>query len=231
MQRLGLTLLMVLLPLVAASLGLGGYLNYASVRNSYLEMVGERLETVAHRIAGDAQIALSMGMPLGGQDALERTLVRERDADSDLASVDVVSNTGLVLFSSDPSRKGNQDVPDVSLAERRTADIVSPFETVDGTVVVRASREAIDGALNRLGRQILITVVIATIASALAVALVVTVAVRTLYGRLMDRRRTSAGRAVPAEMLEVIDAVDAAHRSIAERLAKGAKSAGSHASL
>ncbi|MCF3935669.1 hypothetical protein L1787_19940 [Acuticoccus sp. M5D2P5] len=232
MRRLGLTLLLVLLPLIAASLLLGGYLNYASVRNTYLEMVGHRMETVARRIASDAQMALSMGLPLAGQDALERALVRESEADPDLASVDVVSSTGRILFSSDESRRGIDDAPDRAIAERRTVPIISAFETAEGTVVVRARRSAIDAALTRLEGTIGVAVGLALAIAALAVALVVLLAVRILYRRLTERGETSAGRAVPAEMLAVVDEVDEAHRAIAARLAAtGAERTSAHASL
>lgn len=216
--KLSLTLLFVLLPLVAASLTLGAYLNYASVRNTYIAMVGDRMTTLARRIAGDAQVALSMGLPLHGQDPLERTLVRERQADRQLASIDIVSAEGEVLFSSDSVRRGIRDRPDPALAERRSVPIVSAFDTVEGAVLVRVSREALDRGLVRLWSGITTAVLAALALGGLAVVALAVGASRMLSGRLTERRRTSSGRSVPLETVALFDALDEAHRHIAARL-------------
>ncbi|MBJ3776343.1 cache domain-containing protein [Acuticoccus mangrovi] len=219
MGKLSLTLLVVLFPLLAASLALGAYLNYASVRNSYIEMVGTRMQTVARRVASDAQVALSMGMPLAGQNALERLLTREAAADPMIRSVDVVAADGTVLFSSDPVRRGTREQESDPMAERRMASIVSAFDTTEGLVVTRASRPALDAALARAGGGILTVAVAALSLAALAIAIVVVLAVRGLTRRLTDRAATAAGEEVPAEMVPVIAEIDEAHAAIRSRWA------------
>ena len=105
MRKLSLTLLAALIPLVAASLALGSYLNYAGVRHNYLELVGARMSTVARRMANDAEVAMSLGVPLASQDVMNTALEREAEADPMILSVDVVADGGRVLFSSDPARR------------------------------------------------------------------------------------------------------------------------------
>lgn len=219
MRRLSLTVLLVIAPLMAASLALGAYLNYASVRNTYVTMVGERMEVVARRIAGDAQVALGFGLPLAGQDAIARTLAREAEADPLLLSVDVLSSSGTVLFSSDESRVGIIDPgPSDTTAERRAAAILSPFETTEGTVVVRGSRAVIASALGELARSIR-TVAIAAFAIGLGlIALIVALSMRSLVGRLTERAPTALGPDMPREVVPVFARIDTEHRALASRL-------------
>lgn len=216
MRTLGPTLLLVLVPLLAAALALGAYLNYASVRNTYLEMVEARQASVARRIAEDAEVALSMGLPLPGQDALRRSLVREREADPLIASVDVLSATGRVLFSSDPARAGDRIEGGASLL--REAPVSSPFGTVEGRVVVRADGAAIEARLAELGRRIAWTAGIVFVIGTLAVAAVVLYSVSLLGRRVLAQGETAGGERVPAEALTAIAAVDEAHRRLAARL-------------
>lgn len=229
MRKLSLTLLLVLAPLMAASLALGAYLNYASVRNTYVTMVGDRMEVVARRIASDAQVALSFGLPLAGQDALARTLTRETEADPLLLSVDVVSSAGTVLFSSDAARVDLADPGAADAeAERRTATILSPFETTEGIVVVRGSRAIIAAALGELAGSIR-TVAIAAFAVGLAlIALIVGINMRSLVGRLTERGSTALGREVPREVMPVFERIDAEHRAIASRVEHGAFARAEH---
>ncbi|MEO1105455.1 MAG: hypothetical protein AAFW98_17255, partial [Pseudomonadota bacterium] len=135
MRALTTTLLAAMLPLVAATLVLGAYLNYASVRTNALEIFGDRLETAARRVAGDAQTALSLGLSLPGQSALARNLAREASADAVIGTIDVVDASGVVVFSNDLARVGKEldEAPDPLLS--RQSPIVSPFGTVAGFVV------------------------------------------------------------------------------------------------
>ncbi len=217
MRRLSLTVLLVLAPLMAASLALGAYLNYASVRNTYVTMVGERMEVVARRIAGDAQVALGFGLPLAGQDALSRTLAREAEADPVILSVDVVASSGEVLFSSDAARVGLVDLAAADAeAERRSATILSAFETTEGTVVVRGSRAIIAAALADLARPIRTAALVAFAAGLALIAAIVALNTRSLVGRL-QRVATQHGREMPEEVVPVFARIDAEHRAIAAR--------------
>ena len=218
MRKLSLTLLAALIPLVAASLALGSYLNYAGVRHNYLELVWARMSTVAQRIANDGEVAMSMGVPLVSQDVMNLTLEREAAADPMMLSADVVSDGGTILFSSDPARRGAQDAGDTAIAWRRTAPISTAFGTSEGEVVVRASRQAINDNLADLGRSVLWTSVAAILACIAAVCGVVLFSVRGLWRRLTERAPTASGAMVLVEVGPSIAAIDDEHRRVAERL-------------
>lgn len=218
MRALTLTLLSALLPLVAAALCLGGYLNFASVRANYLELVDDRLAAAARRISSDAHTALSLGLPLAGQVALGRSLEREAAADPVIGRMDVVGASGTVLFSSDPAEVGRPfDFGDSQMVVRQ-APIVSMFGTIDGAVLATASRARVDAELGRVGRVIAMATAMAVLIGALAIAGLVAISVRALGARLTAHRATSGGRLVPADMAATLDTIEAAHRPLADRL-------------
>ncbi|GAB5375717.1 MAG: hypothetical protein AcusKO_21790 [Acuticoccus sp.] len=218
LRTLSLTLLTVLVPLLAAALCLGAYLNYASVRTSYLGLVGERMEAVSRRIAADAHTALGLGLPLAGQSALERTLTREKEADPGIGVIDVVGATGRILFSTDPARIGsdNVEIPDDPLV--RAAPIASVFGTIEGDVHAHASRSFVSGEIDRLfakiGRATLLTFLCALV----VIVLLILLSVRALGRRLTALSPTARGRMVPAEMAPVVDAVDSEHDTLKRRM-------------
>jgi len=218
LRVLAVTLLSAMVPLLAAALCLGAYLNFASVRTHYLELVSDRLETVARRIAADAQMALSLGLPLGGQTALDRTLMREAEADPGIEAIDVVSSTGAVLFSTDLARVGTPfvRVPDDPLA--REARIATGFGTVEGAVVAHASAAEVRGALDALFREVLVAALLTFAVGVATIGLLVVISVRAMGRRVTALSPTAAGRMVPAETAATIDAVDRAHEAIAARL-------------
>ncbi|RAI03897.1 hypothetical protein DLJ53_05350 [Acuticoccus sediminis] len=211
-------MLAALIPLVAASLALGSYLNYAGVRHNYLELVGDRMSTVAERIANDAEVAMSMGVPLTSQDVMNRSLEREAAADPMVLSIDVVGSGGNVLFSSDPDRRGSEDRGDSAIAWRHFAPIDTAFGTNEGNVVVRASQQALDANVSDVGRSILWLSVLAILGGVAIVSVAVMLSVRALWHRLTDRAPTASGAMVPQEIRASIAAVDDEHRAVAERL-------------
>lgn len=215
---LTITLLSAMLPLLAAALCLGAYLNFASVRTNYLALVSDRLDTVARRIASDAQMALSLGLPLGGQTVLDRTLVREKDADPGIETIDVVNSTGKILFSTDPAREGTtfERVVDDPLA--REALIASGFGTVEGAVVSHADRKVVGETLDTLFQKVLTAAVATFVLGGLAIGVLVFLTVRVMGRRVTALSRTARGRSVPAETARTIDAVDRAHDQILKRL-------------
>lgn len=218
MQKLSLTLLAALIPLVMASLALGSYLNYAGVRSHFLDLTDDRMSTVAHRIANDAEVAMSVGVPLASQDVMNVLLQREADADPTILSVDIVSAAGIVLFSSDEARRGLADDPMTPQAIRAVQTINTAFGTNEGNAVVRASRAAVHQQLDELGGSILAVALPAILAGLVVVGLAVLASVRGLWHRLTERAPTAAGAIVPAELCPSIAAVDDAHAAVAQRL-------------
>ncbi|ORE93029.1 hypothetical protein ATO13_14645 [Stappia sp. 22II-S9-Z10] len=228
MRKLSLTLLAALIPLVAASLALGSYLNYAGVRHNYLELVGARMSTVARRMANDAEVAMSLGVPLASQDVMNTALEREAEADPMILSVDVVADGGRVLFSSDPARRDTAEPAADPAAIRHEVPIASAFGTREGAAVVRTSNAAVEGALGDMGRSILWLSLAATLLGILVVAGAVAMSVRALWQRLTARGPTVSGAMVPEETRAAFASIDAEHSAIALRLGqkRGAATSG-----
>ncbi len=221
LRVLTVTLLSAMVPLLAAALCLGAYLNFASVRANYLDLVSDRVETVSRRIAADAQMALSVGLPLGGQTVLERLLEREKETDPGISRIEVVGSTGRILFSTDAARTGTrfERAPDGPL--QRDAPIASPFGTVEGTVVTDAAPDVVAAAMDRLFRQILQVTLIAFALGVVTIGVLILVSVRAMGRRVMALSRTARGRMVPTEMVATIDEVDSAHDALTTRLGAG----------
>lgn len=214
-----IVLVLMLSPVILATLALGGYLNYGSIRRTYEDMIGERHLSAASRIAEDAQTALSFELPLPGQTTLQPLLVREVESDRMMVSIDVVGPTGGVLFSSDPERAGPNAEMRPDNLQGRSAEIRSAFDTVEGRVVVRESRAAIEAQLDQLRSRILQTT-IATAAAALAIAVVAVWVGLAWFGRRVSRTgATHSGVLVPEETLSEIETVDSAQRALESRLA------------
>lgn len=207
-----------MIPLLAAALCLGAYLNFTSVRSNYIELVSNRIETVARRIAADAHTALSLGLPLGGQTALTRSLNREADADTGISHIDVVGSTGTILFSTRPARQGDpfEGLPDDPLV--RDALIATVFGTIEGAVVTYADRAVVNATLSGLARDIIRSAIATFVLGGLGIGLLILLSVRAMGRRVRARSQTSRGQQVPAETAYTIDAVDRAHDRLADRL-------------
>lgn len=218
MRRLAFVLMVALTPVVLAAVALGAYLNYGSIRQSYFDMVGDRLETVARRVANDSEAALSIGIPLAGQATLPRLLQREREADQTLASIDVVDASNTVLYSSDETRVGSKETSDPDVTLDRSAEIQNAFETSEGTVVVRASRAVLDEELAELAGGIETVAIYAMIGALVGSFAAVLLGLRVLWGRVSSTAESAGGEIVPRETVATFRMVDEAHRSIARQL-------------
>lgn len=212
-------LMLVLSPVLLAALALGAYLNYGSLRRSYEDMIGSRMETVAARIASDAETALSLGLPLAGQTTLPHLLVREEETDPVLLSIDVVEPSGKILFSSDESRVGQIDHRDPIIAKASAAAIRSTFDTTEGQVVVRASQAVIQGNLSELSRRIVWTAVAVAVVALLLALAAVWFGLNWFGRRVAETEKTAGGVDVPVEASGSIAAIDEAHRAIEAQLA------------
>ncbi len=149
------------------AIGLGAYLNYGSVRSSYMSLVDARMTRHGEGIASDIETALSLGLPLAGQQTLRGLLAREKASDALIATIDVLDGAGVVLFSSDPSRIG----PDAD--QRQAADdglvrkvpITNDFGAEVGTVALYADAPTMSRALGEVARSITEVAVLALVAA------------------------------------------------------------------
>lgn len=218
MRALTLTLLATILPLFVAALLLGAYLNYASVRSMYVNLVSDRLEASARRVATDAQTALSMGLPLAGQVALSRTAEREVAVDRAVGQLDVLDPRGVVLFSSNPDAVGEPAAAPGALGSIE-APIGSAFGTLEGAAVTRADATQISMTLSTLFGGIARASIVALVVAGAAIAIIIAVLVRILAMRLLRTGRMASGHVVPTEAVAVFDAVDTAHDALEATLA------------
>ncbi|MEM8551736.1 MAG: hypothetical protein AAGF45_05100 [Pseudomonadota bacterium] len=218
MRALSLSLLAVLLPLLAAALLLAAYLNYASVRTTYLSLVSDRLDASARRVAADAQTALSLGLPLAGQSALIRAAEREVAADAVVGRVDVVGQDGIILFSSAPSAVG-EPTQAFTLLGFVEAPVVSPFGTLDGVVTASADGAFVAATLHDVFWRLASGAMAVVLICGTIIALSVIFVVRVLVGRLTRTQTTARGARLPQDAVTMVEAVDAAHRTIEEKLA------------
>ena len=214
MRALALAILASLLPLLAVTLVLGAYLNYASVRASYIELTGERFETVTRRIANEAHTALMLGLPLPGQVALERSLDRELAADRAIGALRVATLDGKVLFESGTvAGDGFSDTNETM----RSAIIVSAFGTIDGLVIAIADPARVAEALTVLRTRVVRTAAIVGLVGALVLIVLVSLGVRGAVRRLIGPEEAE-GR-VPPETEAVLDEITREQDAIAAQFA------------
>ncbi|WMS42984.1 hypothetical protein RDV64_00865 [Acuticoccus sp. MNP-M23] len=215
MRALALAILASLLPLLAVTLLLGAYLNYASVRAAYVELTGERFETVSRRIANEAHTALMLGLPLAGQVGLERTMEREMSADPAIGALRVAALDGRVLFESGTvAGEGFED----SNETLRSAIIISAFGTVEGQVMAIADPQRVYAALAPLAPRVISTALIAGLAGALVLIVLVSLGVRGAVSRLLGPE-TAEGR-VPPETAAILADIAREQDAIAAQMAR-----------
>ncbi len=214
MRALALAILASLLPLLAVTLLLGAYLNYASVRASYVELTAERFETVTRRIANEAHTALMLGLPLQGQAALERTLERERMSDPAIGALRVAKIDGTVLFESgEPAGDGFVGTNETL----RSAIIISSFGTVEGEVMAIADPGRMAAALEPLAPRVGRTAIAAGLAGALVLIVLVSLGVRGAVSRLLGPEEAE-GR-VPPETEAILAEITREQDAIAAEMA------------
>ena len=212
-RALALAILASLLPLLVVTLVLGAYLNYASVRASYIDLTGERFETVTRRIANEAHTALSLGLPLKGQAALERTLERERTSDAAIGALRVATIDGTVLFESGAAEGDGFATTNETL---RSAIIISQFGTIEGEVLAIADPARVAAALAPLAPRVVSTAVIVGVAGALVLIVLVSLGVRGAVRRLLGPE--GAEDRVPPETEAALAAITREQDAIAAQL-------------
>jgi hypothetical protein len=203
--RLALSFLGVVALVTSLAIGLGAYLNYGSVRASYVGLIDARMTRSGEGIAADIETALSLGLPLAGQQTLKGLLAREQASDPLIASIDVLDDTGAVLFSSDPARVG-RDARGTGVDEDelpRVIPIVNDFGARVGTVALRADRSAMSRALGEAARAIIGVAILALIAALAVVGLCTLVLLRRLTAEIVALDPESGGADALPSLAEV----------------------------
>src|SRR5690606_7639653 len=120
------------------------------------DIIRSRMAMTAQSIGSDISTASTLGIPLAEQVTLPDLLARQAGADPLTLSIDVLSDSGKVTFSSDPERMGLQDAASGDVIAFRYEDhITNDFGASIGTVVVRLDQPSIASEVDGLGRDIL----------------------------------------------------------------------------
>src|SRR5262245_58474245 len=151
MIRLALRTLPVFAVIIGFAMALAAYMNFSGVRSAYLDLIRSRMSMMAEDIANDIVTANEIGIRLSEQTTLPALLARQTVTDPLMLSIDVVSDGGDTLFSSDATRPGRKDdAAGDTGAFRYVRQIVNNFGAPVGSVIVRLDRAAIDQRIDSL---------------------------------------------------------------------------------
>lgn len=212
MRRLASLLLPVVMVIMLGAIALGGYLAFGSARMAYQSLIDSRLGEIAARIDAAAEQALSLGLPLAGQDTLDALAARGRAADPAILSIDITDAAGVVLHSSDAARIGLADTTHEAGVRARRSPVVGPFGDGEGWVVVRADAGVIAAPLDALALEVRAAVIVAGLAAVVLVVPAVLLPLARLNRRAL---RLDGSAAQPGELGWAVLAVDASQQRLA----------------
>jgi hypothetical protein len=156
MLRLAVRTVPVFAVIIGFAMALAAYMNFSGVRSAYLDLIRSRMAMTAEGIGNDISTANTLGIRLTEQTTLPELLHRQAATDPLTLSIDVVSDDGNVVFSSDETRIGAADAGAAdSSAFRQERRIVNDLGERVGTVIVRLDRAAMDAEIDRLRFDIL----------------------------------------------------------------------------
>jgi len=212
--RLSVVLILSISLVVAAAIALSAYLNFGSVRASYLELVQSRMQALGNGLVNDIEVTLSFGIPLAGQQTLAPLLARERGADPLLESIDVVNSLGRVIFSSDEGRLGAEVSADALRNIDLSLPIINPFGSEEGSVLLRADQARIEANLDQTRGNITRDGIVILLACLAAAAVVVALVLLSARKRLSEAESIAAGHPVPG-LSDALESAEETHRDIA----------------
>lgn len=188
MTRTTLWLIALFALIAAACVAFGAYFSYVTLLNAHRSAIEARFAITADRLAATGERASSLGIALPAQTTFAGLLRREAELEPSIASIDVVDEHGVVLFSSDPGRVGRAD-PKVRHAVSRR--ITSDIGTTIGEVELRYDPTALAAGSAALADDLTVIAI-----PTLAVACLATILVGLLLA--MGLRRSALRAAEPA---------------------------------
>ncbi|MEP9349056.1 hypothetical protein [Xanthobacter sp. KR7-225] len=188
MTRTTLWLIALFALIAAACVAFGAYFSYVTLLNAHRAAIEARFGITAERLAGTAERASSLGIALPAQATLADLLRREAEIEAAIASIDVVDERGVVLFSSRPERVGAADPKVRNAVSRR---ITNDLGVAIGRVELRY-----DPATLAVGSAALADDLSVIAVPTLAVACLATILVGLLLA--MSLRRSALRAAEPS---------------------------------
>lgn len=219
MTKVSTALALTVALLAAAAIALSAFLNYGAVRVSYRDILAQRFTIVTERVGETIEKALSLGLPLAGQDTLTALLPREHRGDPLVSSLDVLSDRGEVLFSSDPGRIGlivPSDEPG-TLHYRR--DLSTDYGVGAGAVILRASDAAIEVGLDEVADDLRQTALLASLVAMLLSFWGIPWLIRSLNRSVMPTvgEGGKGPHQLPAELAVELSGIERRHAILAQR--------------
>jgi hypothetical protein len=193
----------ILVALVVSffAVGMAAFLNYFKYKSTIGGIAKSRVLVIGRGIENTVQAALMVGMQFTELSQMNQMLSRERSSDRMIRGLDMFDSSGLVLYSSDRSRVGqNVPAPWMSAAERskttewssEAADdyvagisVRNAFDLPVGFLALRYARDEVDRAANAALREILLAAAAAFAAIAVIAPLALIVVIRRFERDMM----------------------------------------------
>ncbi len=200
MLKLALRTLPLFAVIVGFAMALGAYMNYSGVRGAYLDLIDSRMEMVLDDLQANVYSAVSLGIPPAEQVTLPALLNRLAEADPLIEAIDVAGTDGVILFSSDPARRGAREPEEGGFEISRTVtnDFGAPVAALHVHYDSRKPTESID----HFGRAVLADALPAGLFAVLVGCLAAFLVLRRLHSRAIQ--------AVEHAQADMIDAADRA---------------------
>lgn len=186
--------IMVALVVSAFAVGMAAFLNYFKYKSTIGNIVKSRVLVVGRGIENSVQASLQLGMQFNELAQLPQLMSREKATDRLVRGIDVFDTAGLVLYSTDRARVGtrvpsqwlgaSQRVKESEWASEETDDLVAgisvrnAFNLTVGYLALRYSRDEVDRAAAKAGREILLAALGSFLAIAIAAPLALILVIR-----------------------------------------------------
>ena len=176
------------------AVGMAAFLNYFKYKSTIGGIAKTRVLLVGRGIESSVQASLGLGMQFAELSQLNQLMARERTSDGLVRGIDVYDVAGNILYSTDANRVGEKaPLHWVAAGERSKANewsvegadeylagisVRNAFDLTVGYIGLRYSREEVDRAAAKAGREILLSAVASFVGIALVVPLALIVVIR-----------------------------------------------------
>jgi hypothetical protein len=186
--------IMVALVVSFFAVGMAAFLNYFKYKSTISNIVKSRVLVVGRGIENSVQASLQLGMQFSELAQLPQLMQREKSSDRLVRGIDVFDTNGQVLYSTDRARVGQKvPTPWMSAAQRskttewgtdETDEFVAgislknAFDLTVGFLALRYSRDEVETAAAKAGREIALAALISFLGIAIVAPLALIVVIR-----------------------------------------------------
>ena len=186
--------IMVALVVSFFAVGMAAFLNYFKYKSTIGNIVKSRVLVVGRGIENSVQASLQLGMQFSELAQLPQLMQREKSSDRLVRGIDVFDSSGQVLYSTDRPRVGQKvPTPWINAAQRskttewgtdETDEFVAgislknAFDLTVGYLAMRYSREEVETAAAKAGREIALAALLSFLGIAIVAPLALIVVIR-----------------------------------------------------